>query len=286
MKFQYFGTAAAEGIPGVFCNCPVCQEPRVKKGKHYGTRSQAMLDDTLLVDFNADTYAHALAYGINLSELEHVIITHAHEDHYYPTEFFNRQEGFAKGMKYPTLTVHGSQDVAEFAHAEWTALNVANPYRLEETKRVAFDILKPYETKEIAGFNVTALPATHGTPHPYVYIIEKGGKTVFYFNDSGYLKDEAMAYLKEKKIKFDLVSYDCTWGKNSAGGSAYTSHLGLPEIVDMRKRLIENGNYKDTTISVITHFSHNIPNVGYDDMLPLAKENGFELSYDGMIIEI
>lgn len=281
MKLQYFGTAAAEGIPGVFCNCPMCQEARAKKGRHIRTRSQAMLDDTLLIDFNADTYAHSLTYDINLANLEHVIITHVHEDHYYPTELFNRQEWFSHAMKNLTLTVHGSDDVAEYAHAEWAALK-ADPNYLETQKRVAFNTLKPYETQEIAGFLVTALPANHGTPHPYIYIIEKDGKTMLYFNDSGYLSAEAMAFLKEKQIKFDLVSYDCTFGKRSSGGNG---HMGVPENVEARRRFIENGNYKDTTVSIITHFSHNNPNVGYDDMLQVAYENGFLLSYDGMIVE-
>lgn len=284
MKIKYLGTAAAEGIPSVFCGCAVCKEARTKKGRHIRTRSQAILDDTLMVDFNADTYAHSLTFDIDLSQLEHVVITHVHEDHYYPTEFFNRQEGFCNSMKAKTLTVHGSEDVAEYAHAEWAALKVSNPKHLEEQGRVAFNLLKPYETQDIAGFKVTALPATHGTPHPYIYIIEKDGKTLLYFNDSGYLTDETMQFLKEKQIKFDLVSYDCTWGKNDAGG-AVCSHMGVPNNVEARRRFIENGNYKDTTISVITHFSHNIPKVGYDDMLTVAAENGFVLSYDGLEIE-
>ena len=93
-----------------------------------------------------------------------------------------------------------------------------------------------------------------------------------------------MAFLKEKQIKFDLVSYDCTWGKNDAGGSV-CSHMGVPNNAEARRRFIENGNYKDSTISVITHFSHNIPGVGYDDMLKVASDNGFLLAYDGMEIE-
>jgi phosphoribosyl 1,2-cyclic phosphate phosphodiesterase len=281
MKLQYFGTAAAEGIPGVFCNCQQCQEARAKKGKYIRTRSQAMLDDELLIDFNADTYAHSLAYDINLANLEHVLITHVHEDHYYPVEFFNRQEWFAHDMKNPTLTVHGSEDVEISARAQWSALN-ADPNRLTDQKRLAFQQIKPYETQTIAGFEVTALPADHGTAHPYIYVIAKNGKTMLYFNDSGLLSEETMAFLKEKGIQFDLVSYDCTFGKRSSGGR---NHMGVPDNIEARKRFIENGNYKDTTISIITHFSHNNPNVGYDDMLKVAQENGFMLSYDGMIIE-
>ena len=64
MKLQFLGTAAAEGIPGIFCQCAVCQEARRKGGRFIRTRSQALIDDRLLIDLNADTYLHTLRYGI------------------------------------------------------------------------------------------------------------------------------------------------------------------------------------------------------------------------------
>lgn len=284
MIIKYLGTAAAEGIPSVFCDCINCREARKKKGRFIRTRSQAILDNKLLVDFNADTYMHSLLHDIDLSKIGNVVITHVHEDHYYPAELLNRQIGFCHGMKSETLVLHGSQDIEEYALGIFNTCISDNPNRLREQKRVGFDYIKPYETRVIDGFNVTALPATHGTPHPYIYIFEKDGKTLLYFNDSGYLTEETMLFLKEKNIKFDMVSYDCTWGKNDAGGSV-RSHMGVPNNVEARRRFIENGNYKDSTISVITHFSHNIPGVGYDDMLKVASDNGFLLAYDGMEIE-
>lgn len=285
MKLKYLGTAAAEGIPSVFCGCAVCQEARKMKGRYFRTRSQVLIDDELLVDLNADTYAHALAYDIDLSQIGHVLITHVHEDHFYPAELANRQGGFAHKMKYPTLTLYGSSDVGEYARKIYEVYMPNSPMRLVETGRVAFETLRPYERRQIENFFITALPATHGTPHPYIYIIEKAGKTVLYFNDSGYLTEETMTYLREKKIRFDLVSYDCTWGKDDAGG-AVGSHMGVPNNVEARRRFIQNGNYKDGTVDVITHFSHNIAGVGYGDMCKVAEENGFVLAYDGMQVEI
>lgn len=284
MIIKYLGTAAAEGIPSVFCNCITCQEARKKKGRFIRTRSQAILDNRLLVDFNADTYMHSLLHDINLSKIGNAVITHVHEDHYYPTELLNRRIGFCNTMEYETFTLHGSQDIQDHASKIFSAYIPENPSVLQQEKRIAFNCIKPYETQTIDGFKVTALPATHGTAHPYIYIFEKDGKTLLYFNDSGYLTEETMAFLKEKKVKFDLVSYDCTWGKNDAGNSV-VSHMGVPNNVEARRRFIENGNYNDSTIDVITHFSHNIPNVGYDDMLKVANDNNFVLAYDGLEIE-
>ena len=58
MKIKFLGTCAAEGFPAMFCQCPVCEKAREKGGKNIRTRSQAVIDDTLLIDFPADTYMH------------------------------------------------------------------------------------------------------------------------------------------------------------------------------------------------------------------------------------
>lgn len=285
MKLQYLGTGASEGIPSVFCNCPVCKEAREKKGRHIRTRSQALIDGKLLVDFNADSYSHSLAYDIDLSKIAHLLITHTHQDHYYPAELLNRQIGLSRLMDAPTLTVYGSEDIKASAYAQWQPL-CKDTQVLEKQSRLQFCFFKPYERKQIDEYFVTAIPATHGTAQPYIYLIERENKSMLYFNDSGYLSSEAMAFLKDRAVKFDLVSYDCTWGAKDAGkDDALGSHMGVPNNIIARNRFIENGNYKKDTVSIITHFSHNIERCGYDDMLAVAKENGFLLSYDGMEVE-
>jgi phosphoribosyl 1,2-cyclic phosphate phosphodiesterase len=239
------------------------------------------LEDELLIDFNEDTYWHSLQYDFDLSKISNAVITHVHSDHFDPIEFFQLLPGQCHPT-YKTFQLYGSKDVEECSKSVWKAYNENG--RLEGL--VAFNEIKPYETKVICGVEVTALPASHGTENPYVYIFSKNGKTMLLFNDSGYLKPEVMKFLKEKKIKFDLVSYDCTWGEDNCGnGAENIPHMGVPNNVIARQRFIANGNYKEGTIDIITHFSHNIPTCGYDDMLKVAVENGFILAYDGMEID-
>ena len=78
MKIKYLGTAAAEGIPAVFCECETCKKAIELGGKNIRTRSQAIIDDKLLIDFPADTYIHSLQYRIMLSDIKncmHVIFS-------------------------------------------------------------------------------------------------------------------------------------------------------------------------------------------------------------------
>ena len=62
MKIKFLGTAAAEGIPALFCDCRVCQNARRVGGKEIKTRSQAIVDDKILIDFPADTYTNLPNY--------------------------------------------------------------------------------------------------------------------------------------------------------------------------------------------------------------------------------
>ena len=107
MKFRYLGTAASEGIPGFFCNCETCQKALREKGRSIMTRSQALIDDKILVDYGVDTYMHFLQMGKTLCEIGYVLITHSHEDHFSYSEWFNRYYGNAQNIKYEKLKMYG-----------------------------------------------------------------------------------------------------------------------------------------------------------------------------------
>ena len=44
MEIQYLGTAAAEGLPALFCECETCRKARDAGGKEIRTRTQAVVD--------------------------------------------------------------------------------------------------------------------------------------------------------------------------------------------------------------------------------------------------
>ena len=95
MKIKYLGTAAAEGIPGIFCECETCKRAAALGGRNIRTRSQAIIDDTLLIDFPADTYMHYLKWGVPINKIKACIITRSHADHLYLLEIEMRKRGFS-----------------------------------------------------------------------------------------------------------------------------------------------------------------------------------------------
>lgn len=275
MRIQFLGTAAAEGIPAVFCACDVCRKVRRIGGRDVRSRCQTLIDDCLLIDFGPDTYHHCLTYGVDLSTVRDAIVTHVHEDHFYPTELGNLRRPFAvtpEGV--PNFRIWGSCDVGSLTESIF-----ANPRIRGEFREV-----KPFQPNSIAGFSVTALKATHGTENPYVYLIEKDGKCLLYAHDSGIFPDETWDYLAGLKLHIDMISFDCTGGTED--DLDYASHMCLGRNIRCRERLQSMGLVDDETRCFVNHFSHNGKDVLWDDLKPQACAAGFEVTYDGLVTEI
>ncbi len=283
MKIQYWGTAAAEGVPGIFCSCDVCKAARIKKGRHIRTRSQVLINDDLLVDFGPDTYAHTLKYDFDMSRLEHVIITHPHEDHFYPDELTNRLSAYSKAPDAPTLVVHGAEETLDSIRR----ISDAKPiYKGQD--RILFDIMKEYETRDINGYMVTPLPARHGTKTPFNYLIEDGEKTLLILNDTGRPDASVYEYLISRRIVLDVISFDTTYGFENVllKYGVADHHMGLIDNFAVREYMILNGIADKNTVCIANHFSHQGVDADYEKMCEHGENYGFTISYDGMVIEV
>src|SRR5438128_2714874 len=86
MEIILLGTAAAEGWPAPFCVCEPCEEARRRGGPNIRSRSGALIDDELKIDFCPDTVSQMQRTGRNLSRLKTILFTHQHSDHIVPTE--------------------------------------------------------------------------------------------------------------------------------------------------------------------------------------------------------
>ena len=272
MKLQYLGTAAAEGVPGMFCECPICQSARAVGGREVRTRSQSIIDGQLLIDFPADTYWHITREGIRLQGIRHLLVTHAHSDHFYPKDFENRSPGYAQlpdGL--PRLQLYGSKAVADayfaVAHESW---------------QVDVHVLEPFQAVDIGGYRVTPFPANHDpAAGPFVYAIESDDARLFYCNDSGVPCDEVFAYIAAQGLHFDAISLDCTGILNTWRDG----HMGLPANREVVDKLAEIGAIDADTVIIVNHFSHN-GGLTYAQLVEkLAENSNWQVAYDGMTVE-
>ncbi len=268
MKFTFLGTAAAEGIPAVFCNCPQCLAAWKAGGREIRTRSGAIIDDKLKLDFGPDSYAQMLREGIRYYDVENILITHTHEDHYSYLDIANRRKPYSQlSADAPALTVWGNEEAGR----------LLVPYI--EPGVLEFKRLKPFEPQDVGGYTVTALEAVHKFDEQALfYLIEKDGKSILYAHDTDEFTDADMAFLAGKKINF--ISMDCT---NGVLDLDYIGHMGINDNLRMREKLIANGAADENTVFVCNHFSHNgSPSIE----IMQAKAPGFLISYDGMKIEV
>jgi phosphoribosyl 1,2-cyclic phosphate phosphodiesterase len=233
MTLLYLGTAAAEGIPAVFCSCPVCLKKKKKKGKEIRTRSQALLDGKILFEFPADSYYHYIASGFtapDLPAIRHLFITHSHEDHFYPDELHIRRPGLIRSTPVETLHIYGNRAVeSRLRH-------------LMEIKPKApcndFHYAEPFEPIEADGYRITPLTALHDRNEECVfYSAEHGGKALLYAHDTGFFPEPVWEYFRKTTPRFNLVSLDCTMMVNKDG----KNHMGIPDCVEVRERLFSIG---------------------------------------------
>ncbi len=276
MKLQYLGTAAAEYIPAIFCKCEICKKARANGGKDIRTRTQALIDDGgLCIDFSPDSYWHSVQHGFDLTDIHDYIITHSHSDHLYSTDVSMLHQGFANLDEDAQYRFHGGKSVIEKIEK-----SIYLPY---DEKRIQRVFLEPFVTVDIAGYKVTPLKAYHSTNDPYIYIIEKDSKKILWAHDTGYFFDEVWEYLENNKPYFNFISLDCTYGTMS---NMRDHHMSLDVCAEVRDRLLSIGCIDEKSVACVNHFSHNAPNVLYEDMKREAAKYGMICSYDGMTVEI
>lgn len=278
MKIKFLGTAAAEGLPAVFCNCDTCKRARARGGKEIRTRSQILIDDDTLFDFPMDTYMHALTYNIDLSRIKRVLISHSHMDHCYPQEFCMRGGPFAKNLTEKSVTVYCNQTVKEMFLSD-----IAREVRPEVAENISVKVLRPFDEVNDGDMDIVALPAKHTKGEEcLVYYVGRNGVGAMFINDTGPLDITVYERLKAmgKTVKF--AALDCTYG-NGHGTSG--RHMGLDDVAGQVEFMKKTGLLAADACIYATHFSHNT-DLDYEGIEALAAARGINVSYDGHEAEI
>ena len=282
MKILFLGTGAAEGVPAMYCTCEVCNEVRRRGGREYHTRSQLIIDKKVGIDFPPDAYYRSLRYGVELSSIEHLLITHSHMDHFYAHDFILRGYKYTKTLQAP-LHIYGNEEVRA-VYEECTRREL----RPEVGQQIQVHVVQPFAPFGFDGYTATALPAQHSVKeNAYVYLLERGEKAYLHLTDTGRLPEETLQYLaryfQRRQNKVDLVTFDCTFLFHTAG--EVSRHMGLEDNLAMQRRLAELNVVDGHTMYAITHFSHNGAPLS-ENLQKAEKEYGVIAAYDGMTLEV
>lgn len=279
MKIKYLGTAAAEGVPAMFCDCEACENARKNGGREVRTRSQAIVNNELLIDLPADTYLHSLRDGLDLRKIHHCIITHEHSDHLYSAEIHNRAVGFANMKDNSAFNIYAMKSALDTLRVR------ADGELLDEMQKegiLTLNEIRNFKSFNAGGYTITPLKADHGGDDmdAVFYMIEKSGKTLIYAHDTGIFPEETWQWMEENRPRADFVSFDCTFSFTE-----WTSgHMGLSAVCTVRDKMQRLGIIDDKTKCCINHFSHHYIK-SFDILSAEAEKNGLLTSYDGLEIE-
>ncbi len=277
MKITFFGTAASEGFPGLFCSCKYCIRARELGGKNIRGRSQALIGDDLLIDLPPDTMSYFQRYRVRGDKIKTLLITHGHSDHYFPHDLCLRGSWYAHDMAEEFLDVICPDSVFDDCSRtlEKADDDVKKGIRL---KRASL-----YEPMEINGYKIIAMRARHDfSRSAVIYTVERDGKCLLYAHDTGYFYDEVFDYIKDKGIRFDFASFDCT---NAFLPSKETdSHMGFDNVERVIDRLKTMGAVDKKALLFVNHFSHN-GNALHEYLEVRASKIGCKVSFDGCKVE-
>ncbi len=278
MKIHFLGTAAAEGVPAMFCSCPHCREIRKRGAAEYRTRTQVVIDGVMSVDFPSEAYYHSLRFGVDLSALKYLLVTHSHMDHFYAHDFVLRGYKYAE-LEEDVLQIYGNEEIGK-VYGECTLREL----KREVAPHIKVNVIKAFQQIDVGEYRVLTVPAQHGTKEEaLLYYIERDGKGYLHLYDTGALSDEAVDFLVANGAKANLVAFDCT--SLDAPYQSGKRHMCVESDLELAARLERAGIINKDTRKVITHFSHNANPVS-ERLAAIESEYGLIAAYDGLCIEI
>jgi phosphoribosyl 1,2-cyclic phosphate phosphodiesterase len=272
LTITVLGSAAAEGFPGLFCVCDICGEARRRGGKDLRRRTAYLLDDTVMVDFGPDVYHSMIALGVDYAPLRHLLVSHSHQDHWYPAELFFRRPGFSILAQGSHLDVHGNQAVADRLGGS-----------IEDLSRLslAMNVVRAFEEVDLGeGITAVGVKADHaGDEEALNWIVRTPTGAVLFGNDTGWYPQETWDFLGGAGLKLAIL--DCT----SASLPHREGHMGVAAVVEAREMLDKIGALAPGARVIANHFSHN-GRMLHADLEAYLNPHGIEVGWDGLRIDL
>jgi phosphoribosyl 1,2-cyclic phosphate phosphodiesterase len=272
MELTLLGTAASEGWPAPYCDCPHCTEARRRGGANLRSRTGALIDNDFKIDHNDDTIIQMQRVGRSLSAVRTILFTHEHYDHIRGQSLKNIAPPFAATPPQQPIAVYGNARVLEIIRDSCPGDALAHMDLLP------INPLVPFTTP--TGDQVLPMPAAH-IEGALVHRITRHAKSLLYGHDSGIFPAQTFDALATAG-PLDIALLECT------GGGLNTSnknHLDVEGVLSVTADLRRLGAITDRTRVIVTHFSHN-GGLLHEELVARFAPHHIEVAYDGMIVRI
>ena len=248
MEIIVLGTGSADSWPNPWCACISCTWARSEKILREPTC--IVVNRSLLIDCGPATAGQAERAGITLTDIDTVLITHAHFDHLAPQHLLTRS--WTHTAK--PLRIIGPPSVID-AIEHWIGPNdpvTCRPVTAGDT----FDL-----DGELRGTTVRVLPSTHfdgsdalGADAVLFDVSTSDGGRLLYATDTGPLSEAFIDAVRD--ASFDIAFVEETFGLFTDHG---TGHLDLTSFPIALDQLREVGAVTPKTAVVAVHLSHHNP---------------------------
>ncbi len=268
MKLHLLGTGGADGIPSFFGRGELSDFAREHGGKEIRTRSGAVVDGVLKIDFGPDTFAQAVTQGVAPADWKWVVVTHSHYDHFDPGQFQYCLPPF----------VPDATDAPEVLGNGNVLRSLANAF--PDAGSIATQSIESFVVVEVGDYSVTPIRAYHKLDEDSVnLIIEREGTRMLYATDTGVYQQATWDFIAG--TRFDCVAIEATDGFNP---SDYWGHLSCEEVVGMIGKMRDLGCVDARTTIVTTHHAAS-GGATHGQLEEFFAPRGITVGYDGLALE-
>jgi phosphoribosyl 1,2-cyclic phosphate phosphodiesterase len=256
MELIFLGTGAAEGAPAAYCRCATCQGVRERGGIELRTRSSVRIGPHHQIDVSPDQYQQTIAAGVDMYDVEHLLITHTHEDHFTLTGLTDKQMSQKTNGK--PLSVYLSEPGRAYVEKMTAAVPCSDADLRWLKQNLVLVGLEYFREYVIGGFSVQTVKGNHTArgvnEHSINYLVGlPDGKRLLYACDTGVYREETWEYLAGKRV--DALILECTFAGRTDRGELPDGHLDLASWFRTLERMAEIGFVDGNTAVYATHFN-------------------------------
>lgn len=282
MRITFLGTSAATSCPLSFCQCDICVEARKFGGKNLRKRSSILINDDLLIDYGPDVITSSFMYNIPIDKVRYWLQTHSHSDHFDASHLITRMPEYG-AINVPQLNLYASKECMKnmslMLKKEWGSSDLFNP---KERARLNLNIqvMDNLQTITAGKYRITAFSSDHDkADNSLLYSVQENDYTIFYGTDTGVLSEGVWKGFHKKKLQFDIVILDHTYGENVGG----IDHLNANQFSEHVERFKQEDLLKKEGRIFATHISHE-GNPIHSGMVEYGLRHGYEIAFDGLVI--
>ncbi len=220
------------------------------------TRSSLRIGAHHQVDLSPDHYRQTLAAGTDMYDVEHLLVTHTHEDHFVLAGLTDKN--MSRQTNGRPVHVYLSEPGRDFVERMIGGF----PYSAGETRWIRENLvivgLEHFREYTVGGLAVQTVKGNHaarGVDEQSInYLVGlPDGKSLLYACDTGYYREDTWEYLSGKRV--DVLVLECTFAGRTDRGEFPEGHLDLASWLKMLERMAGIGFVDDRTAVYATHFN-------------------------------